>query len=191
MRSGKVFTHEPAILRRVNEELSIRSCVPQDFSAIADIYNHYVRNSIATFALDTVTPGEVAAQNSCEGSWMVLVRGKKIRGYALAKAFKERGGYRHSLECGIYLHPNEQGLGYGRALYGALLADERVKAAHCLIAAISLPNPASVGLHESLGFSKVGHLAQVGRKFGRWIDVGYWQKLQAEGGSSTSSCRDQ
>lgn len=159
-------------------ELTVRESAPRDFAALAEIYNYYVRNSVATFALDPVAPQDFSAQSSPDQPWMVLARGEKLLGYAHAKAFKERGGYRHTLECGIYLHPDELRRGYGRSLYAALMAHARVQAAHCLIAGISLPNPASVRLHESLGFSKAGHLAQVGRKFGRWIDVGYWHKIQ-------------
>ena len=77
----------------------------------------------------------------------------------------------------MYLHPEHLGHGWGSLLYAALLDDLRQLPIHTVIGGVALPNAASVRLHEKLGFRKVAHFSEVGLKFGRWIDVGYWQLL--------------
>ena len=99
-----------------------------------------------------------------------------MRGYAYAAPWRARAAYRHSVETSIYLAPGAGGRGLGARLYRALFA-ALPSHVHAAIGGVSLPNPASVALHERLGFRKVAHFREVGRKFGRWIDVGYWQRL--------------
>ena len=95
----------------------------------------------------------------------------------MGKPVPGRSAYRRSVESTIYLDDDCAGQGLGTTLYSALLdilVDQQV---HCVLAGIALPNPGSVALHEKLGFEKVAHLAEVGNKFDRWVDVGYWQRL--------------
>jgi phosphinothricin acetyltransferase len=81
------------------------------------------------------------------------------------------------VESTIYLRPDAAGRGLGTKLYSSLLAELRDRQLHVAIGGIALPNAASVALHEKLGFEKVAHFRQVGNKFDRWVDVGYWQLI--------------
>jgi phosphinothricin acetyltransferase len=104
-----------------------------------------------------------------------------VAGYAYASPWKTRSAYRFAVETSIYLADGQVGRGMGRRLYGALLDELRGRGLFVAIGGISLPNAASVALHERLGFVKIGHFPAVGWKLGRWIDVGYWQ-LQLRSG---------
>lgn len=109
--------------------------------------------------------------------WFVCESDGAIVGYAYATPWKVRAAYRHSVESSIYLAPQATGRGLGSQLYTALIADLRQRGLHCVIGGAALPNPASVSLHEKLGFSKVAEFREVGFKFGRWIDVAYWELM--------------
>ena len=98
-------------------------------------------------------------------------------GYAYASPWRERAAYRHAVETTIYLESRFAGQGMGKRLYVALLQELRKLGLHTAFGVIALPNPASVALHEKCGFRKVGHLAEPGWKFERWVDVGYWQLM--------------
>jgi phosphinothricin acetyltransferase len=99
----------------------------------------------------------------------------RVTGYAYATKWRVRSAYRFSAETSVYVAPGQGGQGIGSALYTALLAALRQRGVHMAIGGIAQPNPASVALHERLGFVKVAHFSEVGRKFDRWIDVGYWE----------------
>lgn len=160
---------------------SIRNAVPGDAEAIASIYNAYVRDSTATFELEPVATAAMQdriADVQARGlPWLVVERDGELLGYAYATPWKARAGYARSVETSIYLAMDATGRGMGRLLYAQLI--ERLQAAglHALIGGITLPNPASVALHEALGFVHVGSFREVGFKQGRWIDVGYWQRV--------------
>ena len=109
--------------------------------------------------------------------WYVVAAGGKPVGYAYASPWKARPAYRWSAEVTVYLDPTCAGRGLGKRLYGELLAALKSQGMHAAIGGIALPNEPSVGLHEKCGFRKVAHFAEVGFKFGRWIDVGYWERL--------------
>ena len=114
---------------------------------------------------------------SRELPWIVAVEDGEVIGYACAVRWKQRAAYRHSVESTIYLAQGRGGYGRGSTLYTELLQRLQQRGVHVVLGGIALPNDASVALHENLGFSKVAHMAEVGRKFDRWVDVGYWQKL--------------
>lgn len=157
--------------------LRVRPAVPEDAPAIAAIYNHYVLNTIVTFEEEPVPVEEMAArvrEVSGAGVWLVGERAERLVGYAYAKPFNPRASYRHTFESTIYLHPDATGRGLGPPLYRALLDALATRPVHRVIGGIALPNEASVALHERLGFEPVGRLSEVGHKFGRWIDTGYW-----------------
>ncbi len=158
----------------------IREVTDSDTAALCAIYNHYIANGIATFeeqVLDTQTLRERIAQ-VCPGlPWLVCEADGEVAGYAYASPWRTRSAYRFSVESTIYLDPRSTGRGLGTQLYEALLGALRAQSLHVVVSAIALPNPASVALHEKMGFEKVAHLKEVGRKFGRWIDVGYWELL--------------
>ena len=98
-----------------------------------------------------------------------------VVGYAYATHFRERHAYRFSTETTVYVDPQAIAAGCGTALYGELIADLKIRGFKMAIGGVSLPNDASVRLHEKLGFEKIAHFSNVGRKFDKWVDVGFWQ----------------
>jgi phosphinothricin acetyltransferase len=157
-------------------DAAIRPVTPADAAAIADIYNHYVTDSIVTFEEAPVTAQEMAgriAAVTARYPWLVAARDGAILGYSYAARFHDRAGYRHTVSTTVYLDRHLLGQGLGAALYGALLGRLPALGVHAAIGTISWPNPASVALHEKMGFTTVGRLPQIGFKFGNWIDVVY------------------
>jgi phosphinothricin acetyltransferase len=163
----------------VRGDVVVRSAAAGDAGRIAEIYNHYVATSVITFEEVPVSAQEMARRIGDAGSaslpWLVAERDGKIAGYAYASPWKARSAYRFSVEVTVYVDPGCPREGIGRRLYEELLAGLRARGIHSAFGVIALPNEASVALHERLGFVKVAHLMEVGFKFDRWIDVGYWQ----------------
>lgn len=159
----------------------IRPVAQGDCAALADLYNHYITNTVITFEEQPLDASDMAGRidevAAAALPWLVAERQGEIVGYAHASRWKGRCAYRFSVESTVYLAPVAVGQGLGSQLYQALLAQLRDSALHVVIAGIALPNPASVALHERFGFRKVGHFKEVGFKFDHWIDVGYWQAL--------------
>ena len=158
----------------------IRPAIPADAAAIAAIYNHYVRETVVTFEEEPIGKAEMSrriTEVTAGHPWLVAVEGGKVLGYAYANHWKARSAYRFSTESTVYLGPDATGRGLGTGLYTALLAELRRHGCHCVIGGIALPNPASVGLHEKLGFKKVGHMQEAGWKFEAWWDVGFWERM--------------
>jgi len=161
--------------------MNIRSVCSDDADEISNIYNHYVATSHATFELEPIATAEMDRRISDtlnQGYPFLAAEDKKaIAGYAYGRPFRPRPGYRHAVEVAVYVHPERQGQGIGKQLYERLLPILFDDGSHSLIATIALPNEPSVRMHEAFGFIKAGHFREVGRKFDRWIDVGYWQLL--------------
>jgi phosphinothricin acetyltransferase len=156
-----------------------------DAPALAAIYNHYVLHTTVTFEEEPIADAEMARRLEdvrADGIWLVGELGGAPVGYAYAKPWHPRAAYRHSVESTIYLHPEAVGRGIGLRLYGALLEALSSRPVHRVIGVVALPNAASVALHERLGFQPVGVIGEVGRKFDRWIDVGYWSLALGWGG---------
>jgi phosphinothricin acetyltransferase len=157
----------------------IRPATPFDAARICAIYNHYVTTTTISFEEQAVTEPEMAQRIADVGAaglpWLVLEIDGALAGYAYATKWRVRPAYRYSVESSVYLDQAYAGRGLGRLLYGALLERLRERDLHLVIGGIALPNDASAGLHEALGFRKVAHFSEVGRKFGRWLDVGYWE----------------
>jgi len=156
----------------------MRPCTTSDAAAIAAIYNHYVRETVITFEETPVAAEEMAARIAKllpRFPWLVAEDNGAIVAYAYAAPWKERSAYRFALESTIYCAPSHMGRGIGTDLYRALLTTLRTGDFHTVIGGVALPNPASVALHEKLGFKKVAQFAEVGYKLGRWVDVAYWQ----------------
>jgi L-amino acid N-acyltransferase YncA len=109
--------------------------------------------------------------------WLVLERpgAAELLGFAYAGRFRERAAYASATESTIYLCEEARGRRLGTALYAELIRRTFARGYRHMVGVIALPNEASVRLHERLGFAKVGHLVRIGRKSGRWIDVGHWQ----------------
>lgn len=158
----------------------IRAVLLADASAICAIYNHYVTTGDATFEEVPVSVDEMTRRieaTTAAWPWLVAEREGAIAGYAYANQWKPRSGYRHSVESTVYLDPACGGQGLGSSLYAQLLEHLQQLGVHCAIAGIALPNAASIALHEKFGFRKVAHFRENGIKFGRWIDVAYWQRV--------------
>lgn len=157
----------------------IRMGTPEDAASIASIYKHYVLNTVISFETDEVPPEEMASRireiTAAALPWLVAERDGRVVGYAYASKWKGRCAYRHSVESTVYVDAEHMGHGIGTELYDALLARLRSGKTHVVIGGIALPNERSVALHERFGFRKVAHFNEVGFKFDRWIDVGYWQ----------------
>lgn len=162
------------------EATTIRACTPADAVAIAEIYNHYVRETVVTFEETPVSSAEMArriADISGQFPWLVWEKAGTVVAYAYASRWKSRSAYRFSVESTVYVATSYHGRGIGSKIYGALLEELRGRGIHTTVGGIALPNPASVALHERLGFTKIAHFAEVGWKFDRWVDVGYWQLI--------------
>src|ERR1700751_2658904 len=159
----------------------IRPVTTADAAALCTIYNHYILETTITFEEAAVTPTDMGnrIRETADSSlpWLVWEELASIQGFAYASKWKGRCAYRHSAEATVYLDPKSTRRGVGSRLYQALLTDLRQRSFHAVIGGIALPNEASIALHERLGFHKVAHFEQVGWKFGRWIDVAYWQLL--------------
>lgn len=158
----------------------LRPCTESDARRITEIYNYFVRETVVTFEEAPVDEAEMAGRIrdvSASHPWLVSEQNGIVVGYAYAAPWHKRCAYRASVESTIYIDREHCGHGIGTRLYRALLAELAARRIHFVVGAIALPNPASVALHEKLGFTKVGHFREVGRKFGAWVDVGYWQLL--------------
>jgi len=158
----------------------IRPATIEDAQAICAIYNHYVLNTVVTFEEEAVTLSDMTAriaEVTRSLPWYVWEEAGVVAGYAYASRWKSRCSYRYSVETTVYLKAGMPGRGVGSQLYGHLLGDLRGRGLHAAIGGVALPNPASEALHEKFGFRKVAHFAQVGWKFEKWIDVGYWELI--------------
>lgn len=155
----------------------IRQATTADAKAIAKIYNHYIFNSIITFDEESVDQQTMEARiNSREKMlWWVFEEGDQIVAYAHPTLWKSRSAYRFTVESSIYVAPQHQKKGIGLQLYKHLIQSLKEEDFHVALAGIALPNDQSVSFHEKLGFKKVGQLEEVGFKFNRRIDVGYWE----------------
>lgn len=158
----------------------IRNAKPEDAQAICAIYNYYVLNTIVTFEEDTVFADDMADRINKvleKYVWLVYEQEGEIVGYAYAGEWKSRCSYRFSVESSVYLKNGFSGNGIGSKLYDALLRELNKTNIHAVIGGISLPNKGSIALHEKFGFEKIAQFKEVGYKFEKWIDVGYWEKI--------------
>jgi phosphinothricin acetyltransferase len=156
--------------------LEIRPAVADDIPALTDLYNHYIATTAITFDIE---PATVATRTdwfshySTTGRHRLLVAydGGVLVGYASTSPFAVKAAYETSVEVSVYLLPDQAGRGIGSALYEALFAAIAGEDVHRAYAGITLPNDASIALHERFGFTTVGVYREVGRKFGQWHDV--------------------
>jgi len=158
----------------------IRLATPADAAAIAAIYAPYCTRSRISFEETAPDAKEMARRIAGDKPgyhpWFVAEKEGAILGYAASSPFRTRPAYRWSVETGLYLMSAEQGKGIGRTLLATLLKLLEQQGYVAAIGAIALPNPASVALHERLGFERVGAYRGTGFKQGEWLDVGLWQK---------------
>ncbi|MBN2656770.1 MAG: N-acetyltransferase [Spirochaetales bacterium] len=160
--------------------MNIRPVKQSDAASLCGIYNYYVRETVITFEEEVVSEEDMAGRIEKITSthpWFVLEEEGEVVAYAYASPWRVRSAYRFSAELTVYVHKDRIGKGFGRQIYNHLIRAMEDRGAHCLYGVIALPNSGSTGLHENLGFSKCGHFHEVGFKFGKWIDVGYWEKI--------------
>lgn len=155
----------------------IRPATEQDAAAIAAIYAPYVTDTAISFEDVPPTSEEMATRISSgtAACWLVCERDGRVAGYAYADVFHARPAYRWSTEVSVYVDSQLHRSGIGRELTTALLAELRAAGYVNAFAGIALPNAASAGLFESLGFRQAATYESVGFKLGQWHDVGWWQ----------------
>lgn len=156
----------------------IRSVTTNDAEALVTIYNHYVLNTIVTF--DDVPFTVEDFKQKIESIYkvfpfIVFEEDGNILGYAYANKWREKPAYKQTVESTVYLHHEAQGKQIGSKLYTELLNQLKVQNYHVVVGGLTLPNVASVKLHEKFGFNQVAHFKEVGLKFNTWLDVGFWQ----------------
>jgi phosphinothricin acetyltransferase len=162
--------------------MTVREAAAADGTACAAIYAPYVVETAVSFEEVPPDQAEMAARIERAILWLVLEDDGRVVGYAYAAPFHPRSAYRWACEVSVYLERGRERRGGGRALYEALLARLRDRGYLVAVAGMTLPNPASEGLHRSLGFAPVGTYRRIGYKHGAWHDVAWTQKLLAAGG---------
>ena len=158
----------------------IRVITNKDLESITDIYNYYISSTTVTFEDENITvetmQERVAKVHAAHLPWLIAENDLGVVvGYAYATKWRERFAYRFSVEVTVYLSPEHEKQGYGTKLYEALFAELKKRSVHSVIGGITLPNPASIALHEKFGMKQVAHFKEVGFKFDNWQDTGYWQ----------------
>jgi phosphinothricin acetyltransferase len=172
------------------DQQQVRCVAAGDESAIAAIYEYYVRNTTVTFEIDPPSVEEMRRRidtTTPAYPWLVAERNGDVVGYACATRFKERAAYRFSVELAVYVRVDVCWTGIGSDLFRELLARVRDQGCVNAFGIVALPNPASVALLERFRFEKVAHLKNAGFKMDRWIDVGYWQLALRDVTARTSS----
>ena len=157
----------------------IRPTEARDFGAIAELTNTFIRDTAIHFGYEEQTPGELRRPWEAAHAthpWLTVEIDGRFSGFAKSGVWRERAAYVRTAETTIYMCDFARRGGVGRALYSALLEELRARAFHWAIAGITLPNEASVRFHEALGYVYVGTFREVGWKFGRWHDVGFWER---------------
>lgn len=159
--------------------MNIRPVRNEDAQSICEIYNYYVENSVITFEEASVSERNMRQRiQDIKRSllpWLVVEDSDQVLGYSYATEWRARSAYRFSVEITIYLHHKFTSNGIGSRLYKSLFEALQKTEVRAVIAGIAIPNAASIALHEKLGMEKVAHFKNVGYKFGKWIDVAYWE----------------
>lgn len=165
-----VVSSDVALVRNARPERDAAGCL--------EIYAPFVRDTIVSFEeeVPTVEEFEARMRNSMRThAWLVADDGTAVVGYAYGSQHRSRAAYRWATDVSVYVAPSHHGRGIGRRLYAELLPRLREQGFRIACAGIALPNPASVGLHEAMGFKPVGVYRRIGWKLGAWHDVGWWQ----------------
>lgn len=159
-------------------DLRIRLATMADAAAVHAIYAPVVQSTAISFELEPPSVEEMRGRiekTLPSWPWLVCERQSTVLGYAYASRHRERAAYQWSVDVSVYIAEDQRGRGIGRALYTALFAILRAQGYRNACAGITLPNPASVALHEAMDMRPVGIYRHVGYKLGAWHDVGWWQ----------------
>ena len=158
----------------------IRPAAAGDAAGVQAIYAPIVRETAISFEVDPPMVAEMAGrilETRETYPYLVAEQDGRIAGFAYGSRHRARAAYGLSVDVTVYVAEADRRHGVGRALYGGLLPALARAGFHAAFAGITLPNPGSVALHEAMGFAHLGVYREVGRKFGRWHDVGWWQRL--------------
>ncbi len=168
-------------LGRVNDQVSVRLATPGDAERIRAIYNHEVLNTTATFDLVPRTLDDqrawLAARSGAFSAIVAVDPDGQVLGFGSLSPYKERAAYRTSVENSVYIHRDHHGRGVGTLVVGELLNVAAASGFHAVFARITATSAASRGLHAKCGYELVGIEREVGRKFGKWLDVAIMQRL--------------
>ncbi|MBV2356947.1 GNAT family N-acetyltransferase [Streptomyces sp. J2-1] len=166
-----------------SQEVQVRPGTEADLGALTDLYGHYVRETAITFDIVPPTPDERRPwllSHPEDGPHRLLVAiapdSRRVLGYATSGPFRAKPAYAPSVETSVYVAPDAVGAGVGTLLYGALFTALAGEDVHRAFAGVALPNAASVRLHARFGFRHIGTFHEVGRKFGRYWDVAWYEK---------------
>jgi L-amino acid N-acyltransferase YncA len=166
--------------------ITIRPAAESDLVAINDIYNHYVLHSTCTWQ-EEPEPLEGRRQwfsrHGARHPVIVAEVDSQVVGWGSLSIYRSRSAYRNTVENSVYAHHEHARRGIGSALLQDLVARARVLGHHAIIGVVDGEQAASVALHAKFGFQKVGHLKQVGFKFGRWLDVIYMELILPPAGA--------
>jgi phosphinothricin acetyltransferase len=157
----------------------IRLAGVHDARAIAEIYRPFVERTAISFETEPPTPQEMErriSETMTSHPWLVCELGERVAGYAYATRHRVRTAYQWSVDTSVYVDEKHWRVGIARGLYASLFPMLAVQGFCNAFAGIALPNPGSVGLHESVGFTSIGVYERVGYKLGAWRDVGWWQR---------------
>jgi phosphinothricin acetyltransferase len=168
-------------LQLSNGKVTVRPAAEQDLGQLNDIYNRYVVETHFTFDIEPMTieaRQEWFGHHDTTGRYRVLVgvSDANVIGYASSSRWRPKPAYETSVETSIYLAPDAVGRGIGTKLYEELFKQLQREDLHRAYAGIALPNQASIALHERVGFKRVAHFTEQGRKFDRYWDVGWYEK---------------
>lgn len=165
--------------------MRVRRVAAEDLPRLTQIYNHYVLNTPITFDLEPFTVEQRRdswlPKFSASGPHQLFVAEERgvLLGYAGTTRFRDRRAYDTTVETTIYCDPSATGRGVGRLLYSTLFEALREEDLRMAVAGITLPNAASVALHERFGFTLAGVMHSIGRKFGRYWDVAWYENMLA------------
>jgi len=158
---------------------SVRNAKAADAQAILDIYRPVVEQTAISFETEVPSPNEMKNRINTilkTHAYLIADNGTEIAGYAYGSPFRPRNAYKHSVEVTVYVAEQHHNKGIATKLYLMLFDILKSKGFHTVLAGIALPNDASVALHRSLNFNRVGTFKEVGFKFGKWHDVEWWQR---------------
>lgn len=161
---------------------TIRPATAADLPGILDIYNHAVLHTTASYDLEPVTlqnRQEWFAARQKAGFPVLVAEGAsgEVLGFASYGTFREKPGYNGTVEHSVYIRDGQRGAGLGLALMERLIAEARQQGLHVMLGSVDADNAGSIAFHERLGFRQVAHFHQVGRKFGRWLDMVFMELL--------------
>jgi phosphinothricin acetyltransferase len=173
--------------------IRIRLASEVDIDAITEIYRPVVEST--TISFETTAPDRAEMSQRLNEilvayPWLVCEAAGSVVGYAYATRHRVRGAYQWSVDTSVYIDERNRRRGIGRGLYESLFAILAAQGYFNAYAGIALPNPASVALHESIGFESIGVYRGVGYKLGRWCDVGWWQRNLGDRQHSPERPRD-